>query len=66
MTGSLCEACHEPLLIEVEPDSDVEDSKASAQIQSVEDDVCLNCGCHFHWYVYKASRNKITINIILF
>lgn len=47
--AGLCTACSEPLLVEIEPDSDVEDSKASMAAESVPDDVELNCGCHFHW-----------------
>jgi len=49
MADEICSSCQEPLLIEVEPDSDVEDSKAVAQVQSVPDDVELSCGCHYHW-----------------
>lgn len=49
MADQLCSTCHEPLLLEVEPDSDIEDSKASARIHSVPDDVELSCACHFHW-----------------
>ncbi|KAL2435577.1 hypothetical protein ABEF95_005383 [Exophiala dermatitidis] len=49
MTTEVCASCHDPLLIDVEPDSDVEDGKAVAQVQSVPDDVNLSCGCHYHW-----------------
>lgn len=49
MAEQLCASCHDPLLIEVEPDSEPEDSKVPAQIQSVPDDVELSCGCHYHW-----------------
>ena len=56
MTDQLCSNCYEPLLIEVEPDSDVEETKAPAQVQSVPDDVELSCGCHYHWYVLYAAR----------
>ncbi|KIW78522.1 hypothetical protein Z517_08360 [Fonsecaea pedrosoi CBS 271.37] len=55
MSDRLCSSCHEPLLLEVEPDSDVEDSKAAAQIQSVPDDVELSCGCHYHWECFLES-----------
>ncbi|EXJ61447.1 uncharacterized protein A1O5_11763 [Cladophialophora psammophila CBS 110553] len=55
MSAELCSSCHEPLLIEVEPDSDVEESKAAAQIQSVPDDVELSCGCHYHWECFLES-----------
>ncbi|EXJ95537.1 hypothetical protein A1O1_00659 [Capronia coronata CBS 617.96] len=49
MATEVCCSCHEPLLIDIEPDSDVEDSKAAAQVHSVPDDVELSCGCHYHW-----------------
>lgn len=49
MPEDLCSACQEPLLIEVEPDSDAEESKSAAKTNSVPDDVLLNCGCHYHW-----------------
>jgi ferredoxin len=50
MADKECSSCHEPLLLEIEPDSDNEDSKAPAQVESIPDDVELSCGCHFHWY----------------
>ena len=49
MSTELCASCSESLLIEVEPDSEVEESKVSEHINSVPDDVELGCGCHFHW-----------------
>ena len=49
MSTELCSSCHERLVIEVEPDSDVEDG-TSAGHESVPDDVELSCGCHYHWY----------------
>jgi ferredoxin len=50
MAELLCATCQEPLVLEVEPDSDFEESKAPAQVESVPDDVELSCGCHYHWY----------------
>ncbi|KAL6241361.1 hypothetical protein RBB50_011625 [Rhinocladiella similis] len=49
MAAQICSSCQESLFIEIEPDSDVEDSKAAAQVVSVPDDVELSCGCHYHW-----------------
>lgn len=55
-----CASCHDPLVIEVEledEDGDMEMGESSAAAAStsekriVPDDVHLNCGCHFHWYV---------------
>jgi hypothetical protein len=52
-----CVSCHDPLIIELEPDDDedVEMGESSATgehasaARTVPDDVHLNCGCHFHW-----------------
>lgn len=52
-----CVSCHDPLIIELEPDDeeDAEMGEASAADEhvpasrTVPDDVHLNCGCHFHW-----------------
>ncbi|KAF2263949.1 hypothetical protein CC78DRAFT_560540 [Lojkania enalia] len=54
---STCVACQQPLLIELEPeeDEDVEMGGSSSGkgravgLETVPDDVHLNCGCHFHW-----------------
>jgi hypothetical protein len=47
----LCAKCHEPLLLEIESDSDAEDGSSSQSIAptAVPDDVEFVCGCHFHW-----------------
>lgn len=39
---SLCKACDQTLVFEVEGD-DGHDT-------TVPDDLLLSCGCHFHWY----------------
>lgn len=47
-----CVACHKPLTLYIEPDEDDEDESMgdSANTGSyVDDDVQLQCGCHFHW-----------------
>ncbi|ETI28160.1 hypothetical protein G647_00609 [Cladophialophora carrionii CBS 160.54] len=51
----VCASCQEPLLIEIEPDSDGEETKAPAQTESVPDDVELTCGCHYHWECFLES-----------
>jgi hypothetical protein len=51
-----CASCHEPLVLDIEPDSDDEDSKAPAVSQSIPDDVELKqCGCHFHWECFLEA-----------
>lgn len=51
-----CVACHRPLTLYIEPDEEDEDEtmggSASANTGTyVDDDVQLQCGCHFHWFV---------------
>lgn len=57
MADQICASCHDTLWLEVEPDSDVEDSnsKTPAKTEAVPDDVELSCGCHYHWYVPSLS-----------
>ncbi|KAJ9607299.1 hypothetical protein H2200_008372 [Cladophialophora chaetospira] len=55
MAEQLCASCQEPLVIEIEPDSDVEDSKAPSEVDSVPDDVELSCGCHYHWECFLEA-----------
>jgi hypothetical protein len=58
-TMSVCVACNKPLEIEIEADEEEDyDTSASssgkapaAAPETVPDDVFLQCGCHFHWYV---------------
>ncbi len=59
MADSVCATCQEPLLLEIEADSDVEDSKAAAATESIPDDVELSCACHFHWYFQSCAFNHI-------
>ncbi len=49
MAKDTCGTCTEPLYIEIDLDSDVEDSKALAKPETVPDDVEFSCGCHYHW-----------------
>ncbi|KAF2802052.1 uncharacterized protein BDZ99DRAFT_455170 [Mytilinidion resinicola] len=57
---NICEACKEPLVVEVDLSDDDDDiemggsSSAAAAagnggVKTVPDDIHLNCGCHFHW-----------------
>ncbi len=57
-----CVACHKPLTLFIEPDEDDGDEtmegSASANTGSyVDDDVQLQCGCHFHWSVHLGLFN---------
>ena len=49
MADQICASCHDTLWLEIEPDSDDEDSKAPAKSEAIPDDVELSCGCHYHW-----------------
>ena len=59
-TMAMCEACHKPLTFYIEPSEEDEDervggSSASANTGSyIDDDVQLQCGCHFHWSVHPV------------
>lgn len=55
-----CASCKLPLIIQVEPDEDededeeIEDERMDEPSNStpqIDDDVLLQCGCHFHWSV---------------
>lgn len=53
---ALCVTCQKPLTLYIEPDEEDEDegmgNESSANAGSyVDDDVRLQCGCHFHWSV---------------
>lgn len=50
-SSDVCATCQEPLMLEIEPDSDIEEGGPSQSIApgAIPDDVELSCGCHFHW-----------------
>lgn len=55
-TMAKCVACHQRLTLYVEPDEEDDEEtmggSSSANTGSyVDDDVQLQCGCHFHWSV---------------
>lgn len=48
-----CAKCHSECVIELDPD-DFDEATSSAvggTSSTVPDDLNLQCGCHFHWYV---------------
>ena len=59
-TMATCVVCNKPLTLYIEPaDEDEEgqtmEGSASADTGSyVDDDVQLQCGCHFHWSVISS------------
>lgn len=57
MTDQECKSCHEPLFIEIEADSDGEESKAPVVSERIPDDVQVKCGCHFHWECFLEAYN---------
>ncbi|KAL2039723.1 hypothetical protein N7G274_007582 [Stereocaulon virgatum] len=48
-----CVACSKPLILHIEPEEDDEEFSMAASStnagKDVDDDVQLQCGCHFHW-----------------
>ena len=51
-----CAICHEPLLLQIEPDSDSDVDIDTDPASAVPDDLSPNlCGCHFHWECFLES-----------
>ena len=55
MSATACVTCQQPLILLIEPDEEDENlirgqSSYNAETH-VDDDVQLECGCHFHWSV---------------
>ncbi|KAK0701508.1 hypothetical protein B0T21DRAFT_397479 [Apiosordaria backusii] len=46
---SLCKACHQPLILQFEPDSEDESLSPPEDQPPIPDDLHLPCSCHFHW-----------------
>ena len=51
-----CVSCHQPLILLIESDDEEEDQSMAGTeaVRSnndsyVDDDACMQCGCHFHW-----------------
>lgn len=52
----ICTTCQNPLTVfanlEIDQDADLIDASSSTDHgYMVDDDVELQCGCHFHWFV---------------
>lgn len=57
---AMCADCKQPLIIFIDPDSDIEENTAGEALDAnqgrpVDDDVELECGCHFHWCVNNTQ-----------
>ena len=66
-TMAKCVACHNLLTLYVEHDEEEEDetmgdSPSMNTGSYVDDDVQLQCGCHFHWSVDLALSNWSEMN----
>lgn len=61
--ATTCVVCHDPLVMTVDPDSDVEDqpssSSSAAQAETVPDDLGLACGCHYHWQCILDNASSV-------
>ena len=67
---AVCVTCQKPLTLYIEPEEGDEDEtmggSASANTGSyVDDDVQLQCGCHFHWSVHLVLLNWRVISPVL-
>lgn len=49
--SDICVTCYEPLLLEIESDSETDEESSSQSLAptAVPDDVEFPCSCHFHW-----------------
>ena len=52
-----CVACSKCLTLHIELNEEDEDTNmgGSSMDREVDDDVQLQCGCHFHWFVHRQS-----------
>lgn len=62
----ICSTCQNPLTVLVNPgdgqDADVVDASSSTHhAYMVDDDVELQCGCHFHWFVDSLRKSRIWV-----
>lgn len=62
-----CVACHNPLTLYIEHDEEEEDETMGGSTimntgSYVDDDVQLQCGCHFHWSVDLSLPNWRKLN----
>ena len=62
-----CVACHDPLTLYVGHDGEEEDETMGGSTSMntgsyVDDDVQLQCGCHFHWSVDLALPDRRETN----
>ena len=69
VTMAQCVACHHPLTLYIEHDEEEEDETMGGSTimntgSYVDDDVQLQCGCHFHWSVDLALPNWREMNTV--
>ena len=63
----VCVVCKSPLVLEVErelEDESAMEASSAAEPQFVEDDVLLQCGCHFHWSVYPGHSGEPRVSYV--
>ncbi|KXJ91095.1 hypothetical protein Micbo1qcDRAFT_234322 [Microdochium bolleyi] len=54
---SVCKACEEPLMLEVEAED------GSEETQQVPDDLELPCRCHFHWQCFLDESPEVAMSL---
>lgn len=67
---AVCVACQKPLTLYIEPGEEDEDETMGGSASDntgsyVDDDVELQCGCHFHWSVHLVLLNGRVISPVL-
>ncbi len=56
-----CTACQKPLTLAIEADDEDDlnqdaGSSNTGNIYTVPDSVEMQCGCHFHWFVFRRRQ----------
>ena len=60
-----CVSCKKALILFIEPEEDDEtmvESSSTNRPTHVDDDVHMQCGCHFHWSVASRALNPSYTN----
>ncbi|KAK4176729.1 hypothetical protein QBC36DRAFT_213326 [Triangularia setosa] len=60
---SLCKACHQPLILQFEPDSEDESLSPPQDQPPIPDDLHLPCQCHFHWQCLLDQSPTVALSL---
>ncbi|KAK4200794.1 hypothetical protein QBC40DRAFT_224946 [Triangularia verruculosa] len=60
---SLCKSCHQPLILQFEPDSEDESLSPPEDQPPIPDDLHLPCQCHFHWQCLLDQSPTVALSL---